>query len=72
MVLERILECMVGLVIGFEDFAPEGSPTITSIEDSPQDQGGMVESFDGLVWDNTNISNNVTSYSFGDITMSMD
>ena len=43
----------------------DGSPSITSIDDSPQDQGGQVGVlFDASHWDNSNISNNITEYSF--------
>jgi len=41
----------------------DGSPLITSIEDSPQDQGGMAGVlFNASLWDNTSINNNVISY----------
>jgi len=43
---------------------PDGSPLITVINDSPQDQGGMVGVlFDASVWDNSTLVNNVTYYS---------
>jgi len=43
---------------------PDGSPLITSIEDSPQDQGGIAGIlFDASVWDNSTLVNNVTHYS---------
>ncbi|MBT3611404.1 MAG: DUF1573 domain-containing protein, partial [Flavobacteriales bacterium] len=44
--------------------ALDGSPLITSIEDSPQDQGGLVGVlFNASLWDDASISNNVTGYS---------
>ncbi len=43
---------------------PDGSPTVTSIEDTPQDQGGFAGVlFDKSVWDNSTLINNVTHYS---------
>ena len=43
---------------------PDGSPVITSIEDSPQDQGGFAGVlFNKSVWDNASLINNVTHYS---------
>ena len=43
---------------------PDGSPTVTSIEDTPQDQGGFAGVlFDKSVWDNPSLVNNVTHYS---------
>jgi len=42
---------------------PDGSPILTSIEDIPQDQGGMAGVlFDASVWDNSTLTNNVTHY----------
>tara|TARA_B110000003_G_scaffold22369_1_gene21536 strand:- start:2511 stop:6977 length:4467 start_codon:yes stop_codon:yes gene_type:complete len=42
---------------------PDGSPVITSIEDSPQDQGSVAGVlFDASVWDNSALVNNVTHY----------
>jgi len=42
---------------------PDGSPVITSIEDSPQDQGSIAGVlFDASVWDNSALINNVTHY----------
>ena len=44
---------------------PDGAPVLTSIEDSPQDQGGIAGLlFDASVWDNSTLVNNVTHYSF--------
>ncbi|MGB1932104.1 MAG: T9SS type A sorting domain-containing protein [Flavobacteriales bacterium] len=43
---------------------PDGSPIITAISDSPQDQGGIVGVlFDKSVWDDNDLENKVTSYS---------
>ena len=43
---------------------PDGSPVITEISDSPQDQGGTVGVlFDKSVWDDNALENKVTSYS---------
>ena len=43
---------------------PDGAPVLTSIEDSPQDQGGIAGVlFDASVWDNSTLVNNVTHYS---------
>jgi len=43
---------------------PDGSPIITEISDSPQDQGGTVGVlFDKSVWDDNTLENKVTSYS---------
>jgi hypothetical protein len=43
---------------------PDGSPVITGIADSPQDQGGIVGVlFDKSVWDDNDLENKVTSYS---------
>ena len=43
---------------------PDGSPIITAITDSPQDQGGTVGVlFDKSVWDDNTLENKVTSYS---------
>ena len=43
---------------------PDGSPTITAISDSPQDQGGVVGVlFDKSVWDDNDLENKVTEYS---------
>ncbi|MDC3032097.1 choice-of-anchor D domain-containing protein, partial [Bacteroidota bacterium] len=43
---------------------PDGSPLLTSIEDSPQDQGGFAGVlFDKSIWDNSSLINNVTHYS---------
>ena len=45
--------------------APSGDPTISSISDSPQDQGNMVGiSFEASAFDDTMIPDNVTSYAF--------
>lgn len=43
---------------------PDGSPLITAISDSPQDQGGQVGVlFNKSVWDDNDLENKVTSYS---------
>ena len=43
----------------------DGSSQITSITDSPQDQGNFVGlTFDGSIFDNSDLVNNVTSYAF--------
>lgn len=43
---------------------PDGSPIVTEISDSPQDQGGQVGIlFNKSVWDDNDLENKVTSYS---------
>ena len=43
----------------------DGSSQITSMTDSPQDQGNFVGlTFDGSIFDNSDLVNNVTSYAF--------
>jgi len=45
--------------------APDGAPEISSVSDSPQDQGSVVGlSFDASAFDNTLIPQNVTHYAF--------
>ncbi|MAU75851.1 MAG: hypothetical protein CL831_03130, partial [Crocinitomicaceae bacterium] len=45
--------------------APDGAPEISSVTDSPQDQGSVVGlSFDASAFDNTLIPQNVTHYAF--------
>ena len=44
---------------------PDGSALIIDIDDTPQDQGGVVGViFDKSVWDNFDLTNRVTHYSF--------
>ena len=46
------------------DPIPDGSPIVTAISDSPQDQGGQVGVlFNKSVWDNNELENKVVSYS---------
>ena len=44
---------------------PDGASALTSVSDSPQDQGGVVGLvFDASFYDNSDLVNNVTSYAF--------
>ena len=47
------------------DALPDGSCVLTSVTDSPQDQGGVVGVvFDASFYDNSDLVNNVTHYAF--------